>query len=105
MIKITIPFRLHINLLAMHSCNYRKNGGIGLSIINENIFLESSNSSSNTIKVIGYCSDFEKVDRIVALLNKVQCESDLSSGISIFLYGDYFFMLVLVLGLQLHLRV
>lgn len=98
MIKITIPFRLHINLLAMHSCNYRKNGGIGLSIINENIFLESSNSLSNTIKVIGYCSDFEKVDRIVALLNKVQCESDLSSGISIFLYGDYFFHVGLGVG-------
>lgn len=90
MIKIKIPFRLHINLLAMHSCTYRKNGGIGLSIISDEIFLTSKKSSVNIIKITNYCSHEEKINQIINLLDKIKINYNLNSSVYIELHGRYF---------------
>ncbi|MGI2110502.1 beta-ribofuranosylaminobenzene 5'-phosphate synthase family protein [Shewanella frigidimarina] len=91
MLKIKIPQRLHINLLSMHSCDYRKNSGIGLAIINKELFLEAKIHSTSIIEVENYCNHPERLQIIIELLKSTKKKYKLEYGVKIKLCGSYFF--------------
>lgn len=90
MIRIKVPFRLHITLIAMHDCSYRKNGGIGLSV-NSGCTLTATSSLTTTIENNGFVNNLEKLSDIEALVNKIAVERNLAHKPKITINGDIYF--------------
>jgi beta-ribofuranosylaminobenzene 5'-phosphate synthase len=75
----------------MHSCDYRRNSGIGLSIINKKLFLEAKKQSTCLIEVETYCNHPERLLIIIEILKSTKKKYKLEYGVEIKLYGSYFF--------------
>ncbi|ABI72979.1 beta-ribofuranosylaminobenzene 5'-phosphate synthase family protein [Shewanella frigidimarina] len=62
-VKIKIPFRLHFNLIAMHECNFRKNGGVGLSVDTE---CQAEFIPNNELEIVihDFCNKQGKIEKI-----------------------------------------
>lgn len=90
MVRINIPFRLHITLIAMHQCSYRKNGGIGLSV-NTGCLLTVIPDTKTSIKVNGDCNDFEKLSDIESLLRSIVTQKNFTKKPKINIEGDLYF--------------
>lgn len=89
--KINLPFRLHFTLIAMHDCNYRVNGGVGLSVSSNCHFLEATYGNKNALNVKGKCNDISKIIKICRQLDDISRDLDLKQSIDIVATGDYFF--------------
>lgn len=89
--KINLPFRLHFTLIAMHNCNYRVNGGVGLSVSSNNHFLEATYGKKNTLNFKGKCNDISKIVKICSQLDDISRSLELKQSIDIVATGDYFF--------------
>jgi len=98
MIKITIPFRLHLNLLAMHSCKYRKYGGLGFSILNNGNYLVAEEDVDNKIIIKGECNNSLRIQKIENILNDIKEKYKLKKPIKIELHGHYYFHIGLGVG-------
>jgi beta-ribofuranosylaminobenzene 5'-phosphate synthase len=74
MLKIYIPSRIHITLIAMHNCELRKNGGIGFSINNTGAFASFTKAKKNKITVNGQDKSCRKIIQITDRLDYI-CKS------------------------------
>jgi beta-ribofuranosylaminobenzene 5'-phosphate synthase len=90
MIRINIPFRLHITLIAMHDCSYRKNGGIGLGV-DIGCTLVAKKSLKTTIKVNGVCNDLKKISDIEKLVESISLGRKFCNKTNIIINGDIYF--------------
>lgn len=90
-VKISLPFRLHFTLIAMHDCNYRVNGGVGLAVSSNNHFLEATHGNKNTLNIRGKCNDANKIKNICCQLDDISRSLSLKQSINITATGDYFF--------------
>ncbi|MGK0235711.1 MAG: beta-ribofuranosylaminobenzene 5'-phosphate synthase [Psychroserpens sp.] len=90
MVLINVPFRLHITLIAMHKCSYRKNGGIGLSV-NTNCQLIAEEAEQNTISTNGYCNDDDKLKSICDVIESITIKRSLDIRAKFVISGDLYF--------------
>jgi len=90
MILINVPFRLHITLIAMHQCSYRKNGGIGLSV-STNCQLSAVGAAKNTVSANGYCNDYDKLNSICDVIENLMIKKSLDTKAKIVINGDLYF--------------
>ncbi|WP_448250276.1 beta-ribofuranosylaminobenzene 5'-phosphate synthase family protein [Thalassotalea agariperforans] len=90
MIRINVPFRLHITLIAMHACSFRKNGGIGLSV-NSGCNLTAKKSLTTSIKCNGFVNNPRKLSEIETLVNKISINRNFTNKAEITINGDIYF--------------
>lgn len=91
------PLRIHLNLHAMHQCEFRKNGGIGFAVKNDLKF-EAERSTKTTIHYHGICTDKTKVELMIQKLESIKNELGLEFSASINISGNLFFHRGLGLG-------
>jgi beta-ribofuranosylaminobenzene 5'-phosphate synthase len=101
-IIIKLPFRIHMNLHAMHECVYRKNGGIGFCV-STTCTLYAKKSIDMKISVDGICKDHSKVSFIETRLNAIKREYSLKSSVNIDIKGNLLFHCGLGVGTALTL--
>lgn len=101
-ITINLPFRIHINLHALHCCSLRKNGGIGFSV-DAGCKLRVKEGELNQIKAKDFCTDINKLKSIESKLNQIKVEYNLERSVEIEVSGGLFFHCGLGVGSALTL--
>ncbi|AIY63943.1 beta-ribofuranosylaminobenzene 5'-phosphate synthase family protein [Pseudoalteromonas piratica] len=80
-ITIKVPLRLHFNLIALHECQYRRNGGFGLAV-DSGFMLKGKRS--NKISFEGEYNELSKtIEKVTIKLEQISKELSLLSGIKI----------------------
>jgi beta-ribofuranosylaminobenzene 5'-phosphate synthase len=101
-LTINLPFRVHMNLHAMHDCELRKNGGIGFGV-NSSCKLTINKSAKTKITVLGECSDLNKIIAIEKKISNIKNAHSLDYHANISIDGNLNFHSGLGIGTALTL--
>jgi beta-ribofuranosylaminobenzene 5'-phosphate synthase len=96
-LKIDVPFRIHLNLHALHKCKLRKNGGLGFGVRSKCI-LSARKSAITKIHIDGICTDKSKIRIIEEKLNSIKELYKLKHCMNVEIRGDLFFHCGLGIG-------